>query len=164
MHALVWRGVVAVLLFTTPVGLKAEASDLPLPRFVSLKGSPANLRIGPGVRYGIEWIFVRSGIPLEIYQEYGNWRRVRDWEGTSGWIYGPLLSGRRTAVTAPWNRENIPLRKNPTADSSITAWLEPEIPVELVRCDGQWCRVAVDTMAGFVKQIRLWGAYPNEVL
>ncbi|MHA6645717.1 SH3 domain-containing protein [Mesorhizobium sp. A623] len=164
MRAIFYCGFITALLFAAPTGLRAEASALPIPRFVSLKGSPANLRIGPGVQYDIEWTFVRPGIPLEIYQEYGNWRHVRDWEGTSGWIYGPLLSGRRTAVTAPWDRNNIALRKKPTAESPVTAWLEPEIPIELVRCDGQWCRVAVDTMAGFVKQTRLWGAYPGEVL
>jgi len=165
MCTLLYCSFIAALFVAAPPNLRAEAaSGLPLPRFVSLKGSPVNLRIGPGVRYDIDWVFVQSGIPPEIYQEYGNWRRVRDWEGTSGWIYGSLLSGRRTAVTAPWNRENIALRKNPTVDSPATAWLEPEIPVKLIGCDGQWCRVAVDSMAGFVKQIRLWGVYPGEVL
>ncbi|MGT2466406.1 SH3 domain-containing protein [Mesorhizobium atlanticum] len=42
--------------------------------------------------------------PLEIYQEYGNWRRVRDWDGSTGWIYHSLLSGRRTGIVAPWSK------------------------------------------------------------
>lgn len=152
------------LLLTAPFAHRAEASGLPLPRFVSLKSSPANLRVGPGVQYKIGWVFVRSGTPLEIYEEYGNWRRVRDWQGTSGWMYGPLLSGRRTAVTAPWSKENIALRKAPNGDSGVVAWLEPEVPVKLVHCNGQWCKVSVSSMAGFIKQVRLWGAYPGEVL
>lgn len=148
----------------TTTGLRAQASALPLPRFVSLKAASANLRVGPGVGYDIEWVFKRSGIPLEIYQEYDNWRRVRDWEGTSGWIYGPLLSGRRTGIVAPWTKDNAALRKKPTIDSPITAWLQPRVRVKLIRCDGQWCAVALGSISGFVRQIGLWGVYPGEVL
>lgn len=159
-------GLATALLLATAstIHQRAEARSFPIPRFVSLKAPRANLRVGPGVQYDIEWVFVRRGIPLEIYQAFGNWRRVRDWEGTSGWIYGPLLSGQRTAVTAPWSRGNVALHTSPVADSPLTAWLEPDVTVKLLRCDGQWCRVAHNSMVGFVKQFALWGAYPGEVL
>jgi SH3-like domain-containing protein len=161
------RSVLAVALLAasaTTTGSRAETSRIPLPRFVSLKVSPANLRIGPGVDYSVEWVFMRPGIPLEIYQQYGNWRRVRDWTGTNGWIDVALLSARRTAVVTPWSKGNVALRKKPTLDSPVTSWLEPDVGVKLRRCDGQWCRVALKSMSGFVKQIDLWGAYPGEVL
>ena len=164
--ALIRCGLAVAMLaaFATTTGLRAETSTPPLPRFVSLKASPANLRVGPGTGYSVEWVFMRPGIPLEIYQQYGNWRRVRDWNGTSGWIYAPLLTGRRTAVIAPWSKANIALRTKPTFDSPIISWFEPGVEVKLRRCDGKWCRVALDSMSGFIKQIDLWGAYPGEVL
>jgi SH3-like domain-containing protein len=161
------RSVLAAALLAasaTTTGSRAQTSAIPLPRFVSLKASPANLRVGPGVDYSVEWVLLRPGIPLEIYQQYDNWRRVRDWNGTSGWIFAPLLSGRRTAVIAPWSKGNVALRKKPTSDSPIISWLEPGVGVKLRRCDGIWCRVALDSMSGFIKQIDLWGAYPGEVL
>lgn len=161
------RAVLTAALLATPAtttGLRAEVGPLPLPRFVSLKASTANLRVGPGAGYDVEWVFVRPGIPLEIYQQYGNWRRVRDWEGTSGWIYGPLLTGRRTGIVAPWSKDNVPLRKRPTEGSSITAWLAPRVEVKLKRCDGQWCAATSGSTNGFIKQVRLWGVYPGEVL
>ncbi|MDX8527815.1 SH3 domain-containing protein [Mesorhizobium sp. MSK_1335] len=145
-------------------GLRAEAGSLPLPRFVSLKASSANLRVGPGIGYNIEWVFKRRSIPLEIYQEYGNWRRVRDWDGTSGWIYGPLLSGRRTGIVTPWTKDHVALHAKPAADSPVAAWLEPRVEVKLTRCDGQWCAVASGPLTGFMKQVGLWGVYPGEVL
>jgi SH3-like domain-containing protein len=145
-------------------GLRAEVRALPLPRFVSLKASSANLRVGPGTGYDIQWVMTRPGIPLEIYQQYGNWRRVRDWEGTTGWIFGPLLSGRRTGIAAPWAKNNVALRKKPTIDGPIAAWLEPHVRVKLRRCDGKWCAVALGVTTGFVKQTDLWGVYPDEVL
>ena len=41
---------------------------------------------------------------MEIIQEYDNWRRVRDSDGSEGWINQSLLSGKRTAIAAPWQR------------------------------------------------------------
>ena len=77
-------------------------SGLPLPRFVSLKAKRVNLRVGPGQNYAVAWLYTKAGVPMEVIQEYDNWRRVRDAEGTEGWVYQSLLSGERTAVTAPW--------------------------------------------------------------
>ncbi|MDG4875395.1 SH3 domain-containing protein [Mesorhizobium sp. WSM4935] len=155
----------ALISIPAPVaGLRAEGGTLPLPRFVSLKASSANLRVGPGIGYDIQWVMTRPGIPLEIYQQYGNWRRVRDWEGTTGWIFGPLLSGRRTGIVAPWAKNKVALRNKPAIDGRITAWLEPRVRVKLTRCDGKWCAVALREASGFVKQTDLWGVYPDEVL
>ena len=69
------------------------ASGLPLPRFVSLKARRVNLRIGPSRDYAVNWLYTRSGIPMEIIQEYDHWRRVRDLDGTEGWIHKSLLTG-----------------------------------------------------------------------
>jgi SH3-like domain-containing protein len=164
--ALIRSALTAALLVAsaTTTGLRAETTGLALPRFVSLKGSPANLRTGPGVGYSIEWVYMRPGIPLEIYQQFGNWRRVRDWNGARGWIYAPLLSGRRTAVAAPWRTGNVALRKTPTFDGPVISWLEPGVEVKLRRCDGKWCTVVLGSMSGFIKQTDLWGAYPGEAL
>ncbi|RUX75941.1 hypothetical protein EN925_08400 [Mesorhizobium sp. M7A.F.Ca.US.006.04.2.1] len=86
-------GLVAASAPTT--GLRAETTSVPIPRFVSLKGSPANLRIGPSVDYSIEWVYMRPGIPLEIYQQFGNWRRVRDWSGADGSMLRFCLDAER---------------------------------------------------------------------
>ncbi|TPI10450.1 aspartyl-trna synthetase [Mesorhizobium sp. B4-1-3] len=145
-------------------GVRAEARPLPLPRFASLKASSANLRIGPGRAYSIEWVFKRQGVPFEIYQEYGNWRRVRYWDGSSGWIHHSLLSGRRTGIVAPWSKDRLALYAKPSVRSGIVAWLEPRVEVTLSWCDGQWCAVAAGPSIGFMKQVGLWGVYPGEVL
>ena len=61
-------------------------SGLPLPRFVSLKSGRVNSRIGPGLAYAVDWMYMKPGLPMEIIQEYDNWRRVRDSDGAEGWI------------------------------------------------------------------------------
>ena len=135
-------------------------SGLPLPRYASLKAKRVNVRVGPGTAYPVEWTYVKRRLPVEIYQEYGNWRRIRDWDGNDGWVFGPLLSGRRTALVAPWSKGNVPLRAGP-ASSRTRALLEPRVLVDLLNCDGDWCRVAVGKLSGFLEQTRLWGVYPG---
>ena len=83
-------------------GAGAGASGLPVPRFVSLKAGRVNVRIGPGEDYKIAWVFTRPGLPIEVIQEFANWRRIRDSDGTVGWVFQSLLAGKRTAVVAPW--------------------------------------------------------------
>jgi len=140
-------------------------SGLPLPRFVSLRAPRANLRVGPGTDYAVQWTFVRSGVPLEIVQEYDNWRRVRDAEGAEGWINHSLLSGSRTAIVAPWEKGQIPelpLRAQPEETARVVARLEPGLMGELRSCDGQWCEMDFSGVRGWISQTRIWGAYPDE--
>jgi SH3-like domain-containing protein len=72
-------------------------SGLPLPRFVTLKSKRVNLRIGPGTDFAASWMYLKAGLPVEIIQEYDNWRQIRDADGTSGWVNQSLLSGSRAA-------------------------------------------------------------------
>ena len=154
--------VIAFIAAAFVAGPAPGATGLPVPRFASLKGSPVNVRVGPGVQYKIKWAYIMRSLPLEIYQEYGHWRRIRDWEGNSGWVFGPLLSSRRTGLAAPWSKTNIALRRRADEQSRVVAWLEPKVAVELASCDGEWCRVAVQSITGFIRQIHLWGVYPGE--
>jgi len=140
-------------------------SGLPLPRFVSLKSGKVNLRIGPGLNYPVEWLYLKAGVPMEIIQEYDNWRRVRDAEGAEGWINQSLLSGRRTAVAAPWQRgleTELLLRADPDTNSRIVAKLEPGVVGTIKACNGNWCEMEFAGHRGWLSQTQIWGAYPGE--
>lgn len=140
-------------------------SGLPLPRFVSLKSGRVNLRIGPGLGYPVEWLYLKSGVPMEIIQEYDNWRRVRDAEGAEGWINQALLSGRRTAIAAPWQKgqeSELLLRAQPDTNSRIVAMLEPGVMGTIYACNGQWCEMEFAGHRGWLTQTQIWGAYPGE--
>ena len=75
-----------------------------LPRFVTLKSDRVNSRIGPGLNYSVDWLYLKAGLPMEVIQEYDTWRRVRDSDGSEGWINQALLSGKRNGIVAPWQR------------------------------------------------------------
>lgn len=143
------------------------ASGLPIPRFVSLKAKRVNMRVGPGQTFKVAWLYTRAGIPMEIIQEYDNWRRVRDLDGTEGWVFHSLLSGERSAVAAPWMRGNataphINVHKKATQNSAVAAKLEPGVIAKLEQCTGEWCEVEIDNLRGWISQSELWGAYPGE--
>ncbi|MEN0000836.1 MAG: SH3 domain-containing protein [Pseudomonadota bacterium] len=145
-------------------------TNLPLPRFVSLKAQKVNMRVGPGKEYAVAWRYEKAGMPLEIIQEFDNWRRVRDVAGDTGWIHKSLLSGSRAGITTPWqtgNGEGVGLYDEPAGEATRLAFLKPGVIGKLPECDGIWCRMEVQTpngrtLRGFVSQADLWGAYPDE--
>jgi SH3-like domain-containing protein len=142
---------------------KLGPSGLPLPRFVSLKAGRVNVRVGPGQDYRVAWVFTRSGLPVEIVQEFDNWRRIRDSDGTEGWVFHSLLIGKRTAVVAPWQTgDPLPLRAEPTDTGEITAYLQPKVVGLVSKCEGGWCRLSDSRFRGWIQQDRLWGVYPDE--
>ncbi|WP_083507911.1 SH3 domain-containing protein [Aureimonas frigidaquae] len=143
----------------------ADPDRLPLPRFVSFKSEPVNLRVGPGRDFPIAWRYAKRGLPMEIIQEFEQWRRVRDSEGSEGWVYYSLLSGQRTALAAPWRKgEDVKLnvRRAAAAESAPVALLEPGVVVRVEECTGTVCRVQVADRTGWMDQNQLWGVYPGE--
>src|SRR5579885_2567958 len=128
---------------------------LPVPRFVSLKSDKVNVRGGPNQEQEVRWVYTRAGMPVEITAEFENWRRIRDWEGAEGWVYHSLLSGKRTAVV-------VPLYESADANSAVVARLQGGVQGALQSCTGTWCEFRGKGFAGWIRQDRLWGAYPNE--
>ena len=166
--------VLALALLASPAFAQADnPSGLPLPRFATTRSEPINVRVGPGQKYDIAWTYLKSGIPVEIVQEFDTWRKIRDVDGTEGWIHQNLLAGTRAGYVTPLiaNGE-IPLRASASDDAGIRARLGPGLKVTITECDGSWCQVTAagqdaaergSTYSGYLRQEELWGVYPNEV-
>lgn len=141
-------------------------SGLPLPRYVSLKSNRVNVRVGPSQDHEVAWVFNSAGLPVEIIAEFENWRRIRDSEGSEGWVYHSLLSGRRTALVAPWQSgaqsEPELLLKRPDAQARPVARLQHGALVRIEECDVTWCEVTAQGLKGYIRQSVLWGVYPGE--
>jgi SH3-like domain-containing protein len=142
-----------------------QVTGLPVPRYVSLKSDRVNLREGPSKEHRTSWVFQRAGMPVEITAEFETWRRVRDSDGAEGWVLHSLLSGRRTALIMPWSKnkaEPVQLLERADERASIVARLQPGVIATVKSCTGNWCRVIVESIDGYIRQDRLWGVYPNE--
>lgn len=160
MVALVAGHAAAARAGDTPLGPK---SGLPVPRFVSLKPDKVNVRGGPTRDHEVTFVYTRAGLPVEITAESDNWRRIRDWEGSEGWIYHAMLSGRRTAVVAPKDKkELVPLYDKGDGQGDLIARVQAGVLASVKRCNGNWCRIAGSHFDGWVVQQQLWGVYPNE--
>lgn len=144
---------------------KMGKSGLPLPRFASLKANRVNLRIGPGREHAISMRYLKAGLPVEIINEWSNWRQIRDWEGTEGWVHGSLLSGKRAAIVAPWSRDSgalLEMFAKPDDQSRLVAQLEAGASAQIKQCADNWCQLEIAKREGWIAQDRLWGVYGGE--
>jgi SH3-like domain-containing protein len=138
-------------------------SGLPVPRFVSLKPDRVNVRGGPTRDHEVTFVYTRAGLPVEITAESDNWRRIRDWEGSEGWVYHSLLSGRRTAVVTPKDKTAlVPLYDKGDRVATVVAQLQAGVMASVKRCNGSWCHITGAGFDGWAVQEQLWGVYPNE--
>jgi SH3-like domain-containing protein len=141
---------------------RGPVTNLPLPRFVSMRADTANARRGPSLDQRIDWEFVRRGLPLEVTAEHGQWRRVRDAEGAGGWVHHTLLSGVRTALVQ--GEAAVPLRAGPNETSAVRAMAEPGVLGRLEACRGDWCEIAAGGTSGWLPRAVLWGVGPEETV
>ncbi len=140
-----------------------KGTGLPLPRFVSLRANEVNLRTGPGVQYPVDWVYLRQSLPVEIIAEYGTWRKVRDWQGTQGWVHQSMVAGLRTFIVTGGTRT---VRRKGDAGSPAVATLEAGVIGKLLSCPdlNGWCRVEVDGNKGWLRRVDFWGVLRSEVM
>jgi SH3-like domain-containing protein len=139
----------------------AAENKLPVPRFVTLKSDQVNLRAGPGDRYPIEWVLTKKDMPVEILAEFEHWRKVRDIDGTEGWVHQRMLAGKRSVLV---KGEVRPLLRRPEPGAEVVARVEPGVVARLQECKGSWCRVEAQSVSGWVRRSEVWGVYPDEVV
>ncbi len=158
-------------LFSAALGAPAPASadpagsvtGLPLPRYVSLKTDRVNLREGPSKIHATKWVYQRAGLPVEVTAEFETWLKIRDSEGTEGWVLHSLVSGRRTALVGAGKKgETYSVFTRPADSADLAATLQAGVIASVRNCDSHWCQVEGDGYKGYVTQTSLWGVYPDE--
>lgn len=141
----------------------AKSTILPLPRFVSIKSSEANLRTGPNVRYPVRWVFIKKGEPVEITAEFEQWRKVRDKQGDEGWVHESMLSGQRYVILEGRNDTLHRLYRKPSSTSYPVAQFAAGVRAELKACEQDWCKIEAAEIQGWIHKQELWGVYPHEI-
>lgn len=156
-----FMGMLALLLMSNAVHAEDEqdVSGLPVPRFVSLRSGDVNMRVGPGTRYSINWVYKREGLPVEIIQEFDQWREIRDSEGTVGWVHKQMLQGKRTAIVVGGIGV---LRRNPEEHGGPLLRMEAGVTGRLLECEKDWCRMQIAGRKGWIQKSHIWGAYSKE--
>jgi SH3-like domain-containing protein len=156
-----------LLLLASPTSVLAEApsseqvEQKPTAHFASLRSDKVNLRTGPSADFPIEWVFLRKGLPVEILAAFDTWRKIRDSDGTVGWVHQGMLSSRRSVLVTGTVR---PLRQDPKPDAGVVAELEPGVVAHLTRCDPDWCEVKAHGYRGWLARDQIWGLETGEVV
>lgn len=141
-------------------GDRGPVTNLPLPRYVSLKAGEGNVRRGPSMSHRIDWIYTRRALPLQVTAEFGHWRQVRDRDGAGGWVHYSLLSGVRTVLV---EKDMAALRVQPSENAATVARTEAGVVARLGKCTVDWCRVTAGREKGWIAKTEIWGVDPGEV-
>ena len=158
------RTALAALLTLAPIAMAQAGGDtttsgLPVPRFVSVKADRVNVRGGPDKDHDVAWVYTRAGWPVEIVAEFENYRKIRDWQGASGWVYQGMLTGKRSFIVPA---KAASLHRTPARTAEVVATLQPEVTGMIESCSGDWCRVKVSGISGWLERTDVWGVYKSE--
>jgi SH3-like domain-containing protein len=157
------RRVLALALVGVALMSRAAVGEkgLPVPRFVSLRADEVNLRVGPGEQYPIDWVLTKKGTPVEIVDERGEWRRIRDALGSEGWVHERMVAGTRMALVIG---EGSVLHAKADAASPGVARADPGVLARLLECRKEWCRIEAQGFKGWLGRGEIWGVLPDETL
>ena len=135
-------------------------SGFKLPRYVSLKSNEVNLRIGSSKNYPIKLKYTKKNFPIEIIQEYNQWREVKDFEGNKGWIHKSLLKGERYALADSKNKMLLVYNK---PNGKLIGEIGNYNIVKLKKCLKNWCQINIEEARGWSHKRDLWGVYQDEI-
>lgn len=142
-------------------GIGTAQTPRPLPYWASLTAGDALLRNGPGREYPASWRYRRVGLPLKVIAVHESWRKVREPDGTEGWMASVLLTERRTAMV---QGDVVAMRDAPSTGAGVQWRAAPGVIGKITKCRAGWCHFDVNGRAGYVETGRLWGVEPGEVV
>ena len=143
---------------------KSDKNERSLPRFVSLRADKVYARSGPGVKYPIEWVYSQKSAPLEVISEYGDWRRVKDWQNSESWIKSQMLNSKRFVKVIAKGENNLYAKDSYKA--KVIAKIEDEVVGEIKKCpaENNFCLLQFNTLIGWMPRQSLFGIYPDEII
>lgn len=121
---------------------------------LSVAASKVNVRSGPGTSHEILWS-VGKYYPVDIIKKSGNWYRIRDFEGDTGWIFRSLLK-KIPAVIVKGTIVNV--REGPGTNYRVLFQAEKGVSFKLLNRKKRWLRVRhADGEVGWIHESLVWG-------
>ena len=141
---------------------KGSVTGQALPRWASILYDGVKLRVGPGQRYPVDWIYRRPDQPVRVLREFETWRLIEDHEGVKGWVHQSNLTGRRSFMVA----SERTMRRAAADDAGAVAVLRPGVVGRVRGCaaGAAWCEVRVGEHRGWIAREGLWGISPGETV
>ncbi len=141
---------------------QAAEQPSPVPRFASLSRDQVYMREGPTYRHRVLWVYHRKGLPVQIVAQFDVWRRIRDADGTTGWVHSSMISETRTVVVT--SKKPAPVYRGGDPRSQILALAEPGVIAKLETCTAALCEINAEGTEGWIEKKNVWGVKPGEFL
>ena len=143
------KKVVIALIFAMLAVSTAEAVTL-----VSVDGESVNLRSGPGSNYSVLWELGR-GFPLKVLGTKGEWLKVEDFEGDSGWVYKKLTSKKAHLIV---KKKRVNVRSGAGDRYRLVGKANYGVVFKTIKTVKGWSNVKHENgLKGWVKRDLLWG-------
>ena len=136
-------------------------TGLKIPRFVSLKSNEVNLRVGPSKNYPINIKYIEKNLPIEVIDEFKEWRKIKDFEENIGWLHKSLIKGERYILTGYNNEKNTIIYNRPNGERIGS--IKKNNIFNLKSCLLNWCKIDNKNLSGWVYKNSLWGVYDDEI-
>jgi SH3-like domain-containing protein len=124
--------------------------------FLTLKYNKVNLRQGPSKDYPIKIFYKKKYLPVLVFDNSDNFRKIKDHENNTGWIHVSQLSRKKAVIV---DSDQIVMFKNSTIFSKPLVLLEKGRLCLILKCNDDWCKVKSDKYSGWVKKENLWGNF-----
>ncbi|MSP06471.1 MAG: hypothetical protein EXR13_02735 [Candidatus Fonsibacter sp.] len=130
-------------------------------KYLSIRTNLANLRIGPSSTHPILFVYEKKNLPVEVIDEFEVWRKIKDYQGDTGWIHLSQLSRKRTLLTF---KDGIVLFKNATIYSKPIIKIGNLETAVIKKCIPNWCLVEIQKYKGWIQTDHVWGLENKEII
>lgn len=144
------RGWIPMRVIGDEVELKPEkpASSASTVYRVKTNGGNLNVRAGAGTSFKVINA-LRNGTGVTILDKSGNWRKVKAFNGVTGWVSNNYLAKTSTA-TVRTNGRNLNVRKGPGTNSPVLGSVKNGTKVAVISTTGNWAYVSVGKLIGYM--------------
>lgn len=135
------------------LAISALAGTTQAAEYVTVIKDGVNVRSAPSTSAEIHWEVFKN-FPLKVITRKGDWVNTEDFEGDTGWIYGPLLQKKRQVIIRV---KKANLRVGPGKNYEISASALYGVVFTPGRTDGEWLQVThMDGTRAWVHKSLVW--------
>lgn len=122
-------------------------------RFISLKAPKVNMRVGPGSKYPIFWIFMKTGIPFQYIAEFEQWLKIKFLDNSEGWVHQNMISNKNTAIII---KDHAILFKTSSRATPI-AKIEKNVIARVFKVEKNMAKIEINKIKGWISIDDIWG-------
>jgi len=120
--------------------------------YVSVTKDGVNLRSGPGTNYQAIYQ-LPAHYPLKVLSTKGDWKKIEDYEGDKGWIYGPLVSATPYVIVKV---QECNVRSGPGTSNAKVGTVAKDVILKKESSQGEWIKVSHPEINGWIHRNLVW--------